>query len=72
MVLKRMSLPVAPVVLGMVLGGIMEVKLRFALAQVKTPLDFIDRPIAAIIFGLVAVMCPLYSFLLQAFETIRF
>ena len=36
-------------VLGMVLGGIMEVKLRSAMARVKTPLDFVDRPIAALL-----------------------
>ncbi len=60
LVLKRLSLPVVPIVLGMVLGGIMEVKLRSAMAQVKTPLDFIDRPIAAIIFGLIVLIIALY------------
>ncbi|MEC7763197.1 MAG: tripartite tricarboxylate transporter permease [Pseudomonadota bacterium] len=49
LVVKRMNLPVVPIVLGMVLGGIMEVKLRAAMARVKTPLDFVDRPIAAIL-----------------------
>ena len=49
LVLKRLNLPVVPIILGMVLGGIMEVKLRSAMARVKTPLDFVDRPIAAII-----------------------
>jgi putative tricarboxylic transport membrane protein len=49
LVLKRQNLPIVPVILGMVLGGIMEVKLRSAMAQVKTPLDFVDRPIAAIL-----------------------
>jgi putative tricarboxylic transport membrane protein len=46
-ILKRQNLPVVPIVLGMVLGGIMEVKLRSAMARVKAPLDFVDRPIAA-------------------------
>lgn len=49
-VLKRLSLPAVPIILGMVLGGIMEVKLRAGMARVKTPLDFIDRPIAMILF----------------------
>jgi putative tricarboxylic transport membrane protein len=59
LVLKRQNLPIVPVILGMVLGGIMEVKLRSAMARVHTPLDFVDRPIAAIlavaIVGLLAL-----------------
>ena len=47
LVLKRQNLPIVPVILGMVLGGIMEVKLRSAMARVREPLDFVDRPIAA-------------------------
>ncbi|MEE4015125.1 tripartite tricarboxylate transporter permease [Roseibium sp. FZY0029] len=50
LVLKRLNLPIVPIILGMVLGGIMEVKLRSAMARVNSPLDFIDRPIAAILF----------------------
>lgn len=49
LILKRLNLPVVPIILGMVLGGIMEVKLRSSLTRVKTPLDFVDRPIAAIL-----------------------
>lgn len=49
-VLKRLSLPAVPIILGMVLGGIMEVKLRAGMARVKTPFDFIDRPVAMILF----------------------
>jgi len=56
LILKRLNLPLVPIILGMVLGGIMEVKLRSAMARVKTPLDFIDRPIAAIIFALIVVV----------------
>lgn len=56
LILKRLNLPLVPIVLGMVLGGIMEIKLRSAMARVKTPLDFIDRPIAAIIFGLIVLV----------------
>ena len=49
LILKRLNLPIVPIILGMVLGGIMEVKLRTSLIRVKTPLDFVDRPIAAIL-----------------------
>ena len=49
-ILKRLDLPIVPIILGMVLGGIMEAKLRTSMMRVKTPLDFIDRPIALILF----------------------
>jgi putative tricarboxylic transport membrane protein len=55
-ILKRLSLPVVPIILGMVLGGIMEVKLRAAMARVKSPLDFIDRPIALILFAIIVIV----------------
>lgn len=55
-ILKRLSLPIVPIILGMVLGGIMEVKLRASMARVKSPLDFIDRPIAMIIFAIILVV----------------
>ena len=60
LILKRLNLPVVPIILGMVLGGIMEVKLRSSMARVKEPLDFIDRPIAAIIFGLIVLVIVLH------------
>ncbi len=60
LILKRQNLPIVPIVLGMVLGGIMETKLRSAMARVKTPLDFIDRPIAAILFGLILLVVALH------------
>ncbi len=56
LILKRQNLPIVPIILGMVLGGIMETKLRSAMARVKEPLDFIDRPIAAILFGLIILV----------------
>lgn len=59
-VLKRLNLPVVPIILGMVLGGIMEVKLRSSMARVKTPLDMIDRPIAAILFVLILLVIALH------------
>ncbi len=49
-ILKRLELPIVPIVLGMVLGGIMEAKLRTSMMRVSTPMDFIDRPIAFILF----------------------
>ena len=55
-ILRRLGLPIVPIILGMVLGGIMEAKLRTSMLRVKTPLDFIDRPIAAILFGLIVVV----------------
>ena len=38
----------------------MEVKLRSAMARVKTPLDFIDRPIAMILFALILLVIALH------------
>lgn len=55
-VLKRLSMPVVPIILGMVLGNIMEVKLRAGMARVKEPLDFIDRPIAFILFCVIILV----------------
>jgi putative tricarboxylic transport membrane protein len=55
-VLKRLDLPVVPIILGMVLGGIMEVKLRAGMARVKEPLDFIDRPVAFILFCMIVIV----------------
>ncbi len=40
LVLKRQNLPIVPIILGMVLGGIMEVKLRSAMARVRNPARF--------------------------------
>ena len=55
-ILKRLSLPIVPIILGMVLGGIMEVKLRAGMARVKEPLDFIDRPITFILFVVIVLV----------------
>lgn len=60
LILKRLDLPIVPIILGMVLGGIMEIKLRSSMARVKEPLDFIDRPIAAILFGLIVLVLLLH------------
>ncbi|MDE0308156.1 MAG: tripartite tricarboxylate transporter permease [Albidovulum sp.] len=55
-VLKRLSLPIVPIILGMVLGGIMEIKLRTSMMRVDTPLDFISRPIAFILFLIILLV----------------
>ena len=55
-ILKRLNLPVVPIILGMVLGGIMETKLRSAMPRLKTPLDMIDRPISLIIFCIIVAV----------------
>lgn len=60
LILKRLDLPIVPIILGMVLGGIMEVKLRSAMARVNSPLDFVDRPIAAILFGMIVLILILH------------
>ncbi|MWD29408.1 hypothetical protein E0K89_018170 [Aquicoccus sp. SCR17] len=60
LVLKRQNLPTVPIILGMVLGSIMEVKLRSAMARVRTPLDFVDRPIAAIIATAIVLLIVLH------------
>lgn len=60
LILKRLNLPIVPIILGMVLGGIMEVKLRSAMPRVKTPLDFVDRPIAALLFGMIILVLVLH------------
>lgn len=60
MILKRLDLPIVPIILGMVLGGIMEVKLRSAMARVDTPLDFIDRPVAALLFAAILAIFALH------------
>lgn len=52
-ILRRLDLPLVPIVLGMVLGRIMDEKFRASLARVETPLDFIDRPISATIFAII-------------------
>ena len=54
-VLRRLELPLVPIVLGMVLGRIMDEKFRASLARVETPLDFIDRPVSGTIFAIIVV-----------------
>lgn len=54
-ILKRLELPTSPIILGIVLGKLMEDRLRTAMARVREPLDFIDRPIALVLFLMILV-----------------
>ncbi len=60
-VLKRLNLPVVPIILGMVLGGIMEAKLRTSMMRVKSPFDFIDRPIALMLFLIILAILAFHA-----------
>lgn len=60
LILKRLNLPIVPIILGMVLGGIMEVKLRSALPRLNSPLDMIDRPVAMIIFAMIVLVIAIH------------
>ncbi len=60
LMLKRLNLPIVPIILGMVLGGIMETKLRSALPRLNSPFDMIDRPISFIIFVLILLVIGLH------------
>ena len=60
LILKRLNLPIVPIILGMVLGGIMEVKLRSALPRLNTPFDMIDRPIAFVLFAIILAVLVLH------------
>jgi putative tricarboxylic transport membrane protein len=59
-ILKRLNLPIVPIILGMVLGGFMETKLRSAMPRVKNPLDMIERPIAMVIFAMILLVIALH------------
>ena len=63
LLLKRQNMPPVPIILGLVLGGIMEVKFRPAMTRVKDFWDFFDRPIAAMlgIAILLLVVCHIAS-----------
>jgi putative tricarboxylic transport membrane protein len=54
-ILKRLDLPTSPIILGMVLGKLMEDRFRTAMARVHTPWEFIDRPIAFILFCMIVL-----------------
>ena len=53
--LKRLNLPIVPIVLGMVLGTIMEQRFRASQARIDTLFDYINRPISGIIFAIIVI-----------------
>ena len=53
--LKRLNLPIVPIVLGMVLGTIMEQRFRASQASVDTLFDYINRPISGTIFVIIVI-----------------
>jgi putative tricarboxylic transport membrane protein len=55
-ILKRLNLPIIPIILGMVLGHIMEVKLRTSMIRIDSPIDFINRPIAFCLFIIILLV----------------
>lgn len=54
-ILKRLDYPTSPIILGIVLGKLMEDKLRTATARAGTFWEFIDRPIAFILFSMIVI-----------------
>jgi putative tricarboxylic transport membrane protein len=53
--LKRLNLPIVPIILGMVLGAIMEQRFRASQARIDTLFDYINRPISGIIFAIIVI-----------------
>ena len=53
--LKRLNLPIVPIVLGMVLGTIMEQRFRASQAKIDTLFDYINRPISGTIFVIIVI-----------------
>lgn len=56
LILKRIDWPIVPIILGMVLGGIAESRFRTSLVRIDSAIDWINRPIAAIIFVLIVLV----------------
>jgi putative tricarboxylic transport membrane protein len=53
--LKRLNLPIVPIILGMVLGTIMEQRFRASQARIDTLFDYINRPISGTIFAIIVI-----------------
>jgi len=58
--LKRLNLPTVPIILGMVLGRILEEKFRTSLPRIRSVWDWIDRPVAKVIFCLICIVLALH------------
>lgn len=65
-ILKRLEYPTSPIILGIVLGKLMEDRLRTAMARVREPWDFIERPIAQVIFAMIVI-----AIVIQAWTVLR-
>lgn len=58
--LKRLHLPIVPIILGIVLGRIMEERFRTSLPRIDSVFDWINRPVAQVIFGLICLVLVLH------------
>ena len=56
LVLRRLDLPIVPIILGMVLGDIAQAKFRAAMARVDSFWDLISRPAAMVIFIMICTV----------------
>ena len=54
-VLKKLDLPIVPIILGMVLGNIMEQKFRASQARIDTIFDYVNRPISGTVFAIIVI-----------------
>ena len=71
LVLKRLDYPIVPIILGMVLGGIAQVKFRSSMARIDTFWDLISRPVAMTIFLMICatVLWQLYDIFIRSRKT---
>lgn len=60
--LKRLNLPTVPIILGMVLGGIMESRFRTSLPRIRSVWDWVDRPVAKVIVCLICIVLVLHLY----------
>lgn len=60
LMLKRLHLPTVPIILGIVLGGILEERFRTSMPRVNTLTDWIERPVGQVIFALICVVLLLH------------
>lgn len=61
-ILKRLEYPTSPIILGIVLGKLMEDRFRTAMARVREPFDFIGRPIAFVLFCLIVLALLIHAY----------
>lgn len=60
LMLRRLELPTVPLVLGLVLGPILESRLRTSLPRIRSPWDWVDRPVAQVIVALILLVLALH------------